>query len=789
MFRRSLTPAGLVCLGLVFFWPLVLHPQKVLYSDSSDALAEHLPNLRFLARSWQQTGEIPLWCPHSLGGIPFIHDPQVSIFYPPNLLLLPVPDRLVGAAFSWLIVLQIIAAGLFAYAYARDDGLGQAGAFVAGAGYMLSGKWLLHLLTAGQTVVIGLAWLPLILLCFERAIRRRSLWWAACAGGAAALLILGTHPQWTLYAAMFIPAWTLPTALVQTANWRERVAGAWRWIGLGLVTAMIALALASIQLLPTLEAGEYSCRRQMGVAHADLMPGLLLSSVYPSWLGVIGPSLVAHPDWEGVAGLGLIWVMAAAAGTWLGGRKLWPRIVVCIGIFAFGLGGGLFLQNLPIFSLFRGPSRMLLLAGLPIAMLAGYATELVPAAVSSEPQRRRLLVLLVVVAAAGVIYTEFRLGRLPQESRGFRMYWPMLAITVPAFLWLASSSALSPGSWWSALWCAVLVADLLAFSWPCARAARLGRIYPSSPTLDILDERRADYGRILDMDSSEWLSPLGAGAPVAVNHGFYAVRGDNPMDFYRYKTYLRFISGTDEPRAPHELVHDFPLTHRPLLDLLGVRYLLVPTDKLPEGPAWRLVFQDSAEQVAYNYPRRGIEALPPYSVYENEQVMPRAFVAPRAAAMPVGQEREAMQATDFHETVLVEGCDPAAWDSGPPGTFRTACIVEYWPNQVCIEVEGGSAGWLVLTDMWFPGWTCTVNGKSRPIFPGNYLFRAVPVPAGRHEVVFRFRPQSYHLGRAVSGATLVGLVVWSLILLIRRVRSRSRKEDTFDTTEPQRLAA
>jgi hypothetical protein len=334
-----------------------------------------------------------------------------------------------------------------------------------------------------------------------------------------------------------------------------------------------------------------------------------------------------------------------------------------------------------------------------------------------------------------------------------------------------------------------LVADLLALSWPYVRAGRLGRIYPTSPTLDFLDERRADYGRILDMDSRECLTPLGVGAPVAINHGYYAIRGYNPMDYHRYKTYLRFVSGTDQPRAPHEVVHEFPLTHRSLLDLLGVRYLLTPTDKPPEGRAWRLAFQDSAEQVSYNYTARGIEALPPYMVYENEQVMPRAFVVPRAAAMPWGEEREAMQATNFYETVLVEGCDPAAWESGATGSFRAARIMEYRPNQICIEVEGDSAGWLVLTDMWFPGWTCTVNGESRPIYPGNYLFRAVPVPAGRHEVVFRFSPQSYQLGRAISGGTLLGLVGWSLLLLVGRMRFQSRTEDTVYTTEPERSAA
>ena len=127
--------------------------------------------------------------------------------------------------------------------------------------------------------------------------------------------------------------------------------------------------------------------------------------------------------------------------------------------------------------------------------------------------------------------------------------------------------------------------------------------------------------------------------------------------------------------------------------------------------------------------------------------------------MPWGEEREAMQATNFYETVLVEGCDPAAWESGATGSFRAARIMEYRPNQICIEVEGDSAGWLVLTDMWFPGWTCTVDGRPADIFRADYVFRAVRVPAGAREVVFRFAPESYRLGKLISVSTLGLLAV------------------------------
>src|SRR5262249_47010048 len=152
-----------------------------------------------------------------------------------------------------------------------------------------------------------------------------------------------------------------------------------------------------------------------------------------------------------------------------------------------------------------------------------------------------------------------------------------------------------------------------------------------------------------------------------VNQGLYAVRGYNPLDYFRFKSYLRFVSGTDAPAMPHEIVRAFPLTNRRLLDLLGVRYLLQPADEPPEDPAWRVVFQDAAGHASFNYPHGGMHLLPPYTVYENQQVMPRAFVVPHAEIMPEGHEREALLATDFRETVLVEGCDQALYPAAPYG--------------------------------------------------------------------------------------------------------------------------
>src|SRR5207247_11450386 len=113
----------LLALDLVFFHALVLHPTHILYSDHSDLIAEHIPAKRFLVRSFQETGELPLWCPHMFAGSPFVHDIQVAMFYPPHLALLLLPEETVGPALSWLVVLHVLLAGWLMYGYACYRGL------------------------------------------------------------------------------------------------------------------------------------------------------------------------------------------------------------------------------------------------------------------------------------------------------------------------------------------------------------------------------------------------------------------------------------------------------------------------------------------------------------------------------------------------------------------------------------------------------------------------------------------------------------------------------------------
>src|SRR5262249_52877386 len=149
-----------------------------------------------------------------------------------------------------------------------------------------------------------------------------------------ALVILGTHPQWTFYAGLFLALWTLGPA-------RDEAGGLVRWAGYGAWAAALALALAAVQLLPTLEAAALSTRAE-GVAADDILDGGLRALLF-----FVGPALTATPAslmWEDRGGFGLLWVVAAALAPLLGRGRVRYQAAVCLALVVFALGGALLFQ-------------------------------------------------------------------------------------------------------------------------------------------------------------------------------------------------------------------------------------------------------------------------------------------------------------------------------------------------------------------------------------------------------------------------------------------------------------
>jgi hypothetical protein len=97
-------------------------------------------------------------------------------------------------------------------------------------------------------------------------------------------------------------------------------------------------------------------------------------------------------------------------------------------------------------------------------------------------------------------------------------------------------------------------------------------------------------------------------------------------------------------------------------------------------------------------------------------------------------------------------------------------VVTEDPNRISVFVQSKAPGYLVIADVWYPGWRGWVDGISTPVLRADYLFKALAIPAGEHEIVLSYRPWTSLAGAIVSGLAWLGLVA---LFMIKSVRQRS----------------
>lgn len=153
-------------------------------------------------------------------------------------------------------------------------------------------------------------------------------------------------------------------------------------------------------------------------------------------------------------------------------------------------------------------------------------------------------------------------------------------------------------------------------------------------------------------------------------------------------------------------------------------------------------------------------------LYENLDALPRAFVVYQTAAVAEswqgGEDALAIMrdpAFDPAQTVVIAE-QPAPVETRSDAPPRAAIITAYTAQRVEIVVEAGAAGWLVLSDAYYPGWTATVNDQPAPVYRANVMFRAVPLPAGQSVVSLEFRPGWWPWLPIIGGAA------WLLVIAL-----------------------
>lgn len=105
--------------------------------------------------------------------------------------------------------------------------------------------------------------------------------------------------------------------------------------------------------------------------------------------------------------------------------------------------------------------------------------------------------------------------------------------------------------------------------------------------------------------------------------------------------------------------------------------------------------------------------------------------------------------------------------SAQKDTTAIATLTNYEANELQYDVESRNGGVLVFSEIYYPGWTCTVDGQPVEIGRVNYVLRAIRVDGGKHHVVLTFKPRSEQVTETIAYSALgllallfVGMLVW-----------------------------
>jgi hypothetical protein len=250
----------------------------------------------------------------------------------------------------------------------------------------------------------------------------------------------------------------------------------------------------------------------------------------------------------------------------------------------------------------------------------------------------------------------------------------------------------------------------------------------------------------------------------AVLLGLEDVQGYNPVHYARYVAYIDQMNL--QPQAYHETNLLASGIGSPLVDLLNLRYIIVPRDLPPGRP--------DLLRLSQRYPTVYVDA--DVRVLENPNALPRAWIVHEA--QPVG-DGEALSllatgAIDPRRTVLIEA-DPPTLQLPAPGADPGVVVIErIEPERITLTTQSSADGMLVLSELHDPAWRAYIDGEAVEVVVANHMFRAIALPAGEHTVEFRYESTPLRLGIAITLATLAFLIGIAGYGVMRHVRRRRK---------------
>lgn len=163
-----------------------------------------------------------------------------------------------------------------------------------------------------------------------------------------------------------------------------------------------------------------------------------------------------------------------------------------------------------------------------------------------------------------------------------------------------------------------------------------------------------------------------------------------------------------------------------------------------------------------------------YVLHRLTGAYPRAFLVDRYEVLPDSAALERLLAPEFDPSRTAVLADELPRSLHPQeGATGSVRWLTHEVNRQALEVEASAPALLVISENYYPAWHARVDGERVEVRRADLTLRAIPVPAGRHQIELAFRSGlfrgSFWLS-LVAGALALGLVVGPGLLGRRRSR-------------------
>jgi hypothetical protein len=753
--KRSFIHDGFLAIGLgviVLFWfPGVLMKGQSLYG--SDFILQFYPWKKFIYDHVRSQGTLPFWNPYLLSGTPFITNIQASMFYPFGVLYyLLSPEK----AYGYSTIGHCMMGSVFMYVFMRGASVSRSAGLLSAFIFGFNGYFMAHLYAGHLSFVQTYIWIPLVFHFLRRFIEKCQAREAAAAGLVLGLQILGGFPQIAFYTILASLLFAILCGFFPT-KMRSGRQGLKLMFGM-VVILLISFGVAAVQVLPTLEFTRMSTRAG-GVSYAmatydSLHPKELLAFLMPDIFGNAVDSTYWRSKetwhfWETCGYVGILPLFLAFVKVEGRAIRALHRFFVILVLLALFLGFGKYnplyplIYRLPGFSSFRVPAQVIFLYVFGIAVLSGLGLDQI---VKAGCKLHKVFFLFLL--GAGTVLTLFVIGlhiypypfflqlithfaESPVTRMDMAGMYARISSTInrSLILFLLSLLLIGVGAYgkigrrpFAILAFIVLFVDIYLFSSQFITTYEFQSPRAKQDIIAHLSKSPVD-GRVVTNSSL-----------FQVNDGlkweFPSVLGYDPLILRRYVQYVLFSQGL--PMDDHVVnLHRIDDVRAKLLALLNIRQIV--TDGQFEA----------------------IKTDVPYA-----QVVLNRIVLPSTEVLAF------MNSEKFNprEAVVLEG-EPFSEDrighQGKP--VAASCkVLKYEQEKIVIRVSTGRKGYLVLSEMYYPGWKASVSGKEVDVLCGNYIFRAIPIEAGDHEVRLFFVSWPLRIGMLVS---LITLFICVLLIL------------------------